>query len=176
MLNYAYIISLMEVSFMPMDPKPRSASTVTMTQIVLPYHANVAGNMHGGEVMKLMDSAAGVVAARHSLCNAVTASVTQLSFIEPIFVGDLVICQAELHYAGRTSMEVYVRVKAEDLERGLVKDVSEGYFFMVALDRNGRPAEVPPLAIENEEQQRCYDAAQTRIAQAKQAKSRPGQC
>jgi len=159
-----------------MNPKPRSASTVTMTQIVLPYHANVAGNMHGGEVMKLMDSAAGVVAARHSQGNVVTASVTQLSFIEPIFVGDLVICTAELHYSGRTSMEVYVCVKAEDLERGMVKNVSEGYFFMVALDRNGRPAEVPPLEIENEEQQQCFDAAKTRINQAKQAKSRDGRC
>ncbi|MGE5392086.1 MAG: acyl-CoA thioesterase [Deltaproteobacteria bacterium] len=161
---------------MVMQPKPRSESTVTMTQIVLPYHANVAGNMHGGEVMKLMDSAAGVVAARHCLSNVVTASVTQLSFIEPIFVGDLVICTAELTYTGKTSMEVLVRVQAEDLERGIIKNVSEGYFFMVALDRNGRPREIPPLLIENEGQQRCYDAAQTRIDQAKQNKNRAGEC
>ena len=147
-----------------------------MTQIVLPYHANVAGNMHGGEVMKLMDSAAGVVAARHCLSNVVTASVTQLSFIEPIFVGDLVICTAELTYTGKTSMEVYVCVKAEDLERGIIKNVSEGYFFMVALDRNGRPREIPPLLIENDEQQRCSDAAQMRINQAKLNKSREGKC
>ncbi len=72
---------------MGMTPKTRSSTEVTMTQLVLPYHANVAGNMHGGEVMKLMDSAAGIVAARHCLTNVVTASVTQLSFIEPIFVG-----------------------------------------------------------------------------------------
>lgn len=161
---------------MVMQAKPRSASTITMTEIVLPFHANVAGNMHGGEVMKLMDSAAGVVAARHCQCNAVTASVTQLSFIEPIFVGDLVICTAELHYTGRTSMEVYVCVKAEELERGIIKNVSEGFFFMVALDRNGRPTEVPPLVIENEEQRRCFEAAQLRITQAKQAKSREGKC
>jgi len=161
---------------MVMQPKPRSESTVTMTQIVLPYHANVAGNMHGGEVMKLMDSAAGVVAARHCLSNVVTASVTQLSFIEPIFVGDLVICTAELTYTGKTSMEVYVCVKAEDLERGIIKSVSEGYFFMVALDRNGRPREIPPLLVENEEQQLCHDAAQARISQAKQNKNREGKC
>jgi len=161
---------------MVMNPKPRSESTAIMTQIVLPYHANVAGNMHGGEVMKLMDSAAGVVAARHCLSNVVTASVTQLSFIEPIFVGDLVICTAELTYTGKTSMEVYVCVKAEDLERGIIKNVSEGYFFMVALDRNGRPREIPPLLIENDEQQRCSDAAQMRINQAKLNKSREGKC
>lgn len=159
-----------------MEPKPRSASTVTMTQTVLPFHANVAGNMHGGEVMKLMDSAAGVVAARHSLCNVVTASVTQLSFIEPIFVGDLVLCKAELTYTGNTSMEVYVRVDAEDLNRGLIKHVCEGYFFMVALDRNGRPIRIPPLLIEDEEEQRCFDAAQERIQHMKEAKSKSQNC
>ncbi len=159
-----------------MEPKPRSASTVTMTQIVLPFHANVAGNMHGGEVMKLMDSAAGVVAARHSLSNVVTASVTQLSFIEPIFVGDLVLCKAELTYTGNTSMEVYVRVDAEDLNRGITKHVCEGYFFMVALDRNGRPTRIPPLLIENEEEQRCFDSARERIQHMKEAKSKFQNC
>jgi len=152
---------------MNMTAKPSSVSEVTMTQMVLPYLANVAGNMHGGEVMKLMDSAAGVVAARHCLCNVVTASVTQLSFIEPVFVGDLVICKAQLNYTGRTSMEVYVRVKAEDLSTGSIKNVSEGYFFMVALDRNGRPCPIPPLEIENEEQQKFYDEAKLRIESMK---------
>lgn len=155
---------------MHLTPKDSSSSAVIMNQMVLPFQANVAGNMHGGEVMKLMDSAAGVVAARHSLSNVVTASVTQLSFIEPIFVGDLIICSAELSYAGRTSMEVYVNVKAEDLSRGTFRQVCEGYFFMVALDRNGKPSEVPPLVIENEAQQRQFEAAQERIAQAKKAK------
>ncbi|MEN6325545.1 MAG: acyl-CoA thioesterase [Syntrophomonas sp.] len=146
-----------------MEAKPASASSVTMTQIVLPFQTNVAGNMHGGEVMKLMDSAAGVVAQRHSLCNVVTASVTNLSFLEPIFLGDLVICNAELRYAGKTSMEVYVCVKAENLNRGEIKPVVEGYFFMVALDRNGRPATVPPLKLENDEQRMHFEEAQARI-------------
>lgn len=154
-----------------MTPKTSSSTAIIMSQIVLPYHANVAGNMHGGEVMKLMDSAAGAVAARHCLSNVVTASVTQLSFMEPIFVGDLVICSAQLIYTGKTSMEVYVSVKAENLEKGIIKDVSEGYFFMVALDRNGRPTEVPPLEIENEEQQRIYDEAKARIERIKQEKA-----
>lgn len=157
---------------MHLNPKPSSASAVTMTQIVLPFQANVAGNMHGGEVMKLMDSAAGVAAARHCLSNVVTASVTQLSFIEPIYVGDLVICSARLTYAGRTSMEVYVNVQAEDLTRGVDRQVCEGYFFMVSLDRSGKPSQVPPLLIENEEQQRELEAAQARIAHAKTAKKK----
>jgi len=155
---------------MPMSPKTSASTEITMSQIVLPFHANVAGNMHGGEVMKLMDSAAGAAAARHCLSNVVTASVTQLSFIEPIFVGDLVICNAKLIYAGRTSMEVFVSVKAEDLEKGTIKYVSEGYFFMVSLDRNGRPNEVPPLQIENEQQQRLFDDAKQRIDQMKLSK------
>lgn len=152
---------------MPLEPRPGSASAVTMTQVVLPYNANVAGNMHGGDVMKIMDTAAGVVASRHCLSNVVTASVTQLSFIEPIFVGDLVLCRAELQYTGRTSMEVLVRVQAEDMEKGIVKNVSEGYFFMVALDRNGRPREIPPLLIENSDQQASFDEAARRIAAVK---------
>lgn len=156
---------------MSISPKVSSISATTMSQMVLPFHANVAGNMHGGEVMKLMDSAAGVVATRHCLSNVVTASVTQLSFIEPIFVGDLVVCHAKLIYTGTTSMEVYVTVKAEDLEKGTIKNVSEGYFFMVALDRNGRPRPVPPLKIENEEQQRLFDEAKERITQVKRAKN-----
>ena len=155
---------------MQLSPKTSSSTAITMSQIVLPYHANVAGNMHGGEVMKLMDSAAGAVAARHCLSNVVTASVTQLSFIEPIFVGDLVICNAQLIYTGKTSMEVFVSVKAENLERGTIKYVSEGYFFMVSLDRNGRPTEVPPLEIENEEQQRLYDDAKDRLDKIRQEK------
>jgi len=157
---------------MQMTPKSSSESKVTMAQIVLPYHANVAGNMHGGEVMKLMDTAAGVVAARHCLSNVVTASVTQLSFTEPIFVGDLVMCSAELTYTGNTSMEVHVKVTAEDLERGIIRNVSEGYFFMVSLDRNGKPTKIPPLLIETEEQQKHYEAAQERIAQAKSRKNK----
>jgi acyl-CoA hydrolase len=163
-----------EMKQLILEARPSSVSAVTMTQIVLPYQANVAGNMHGGEVMKLMDSAAGVVAARHCLSNVVTASVTQLAFIEPIFVGDLVVCSAHLTYTGKTSMEVYVNVKAEDMEKGTIRHVSEGYFFMVSLDRNGRPNHIPLLQIENEEQQRQFDAARERIEHAKQAKASGG--
>lgn len=156
---------------MPMKSKTSTSTKISMTQIVLPFQANVAGNMHGGEVMKLMDTAAGVVATRHSLSNVVTASVTQLSFIEPVFVGDLVICNAELRYTGRTSMEVYVCVKAEDMTKESIRQVSEGYFFMVSLDRNGRPREIPPLEIENEQQQKYFDEAKNRIALMKKAAS-----
>ncbi|HWP95941.1 MAG TPA: acyl-CoA thioesterase [Syntrophomonadaceae bacterium] len=149
------------------DGKTPSDTALSMPQMVLPYHANAAGRMHGGEVMKLMDSAAGVVAARHCHNNVVTASVTHLAFIEPIFVGDLVICKACMTYAGKTSMEVRVSVSAEHLENGVIKKVSEGYFFMVALDRNGRPTSVPALILETEEEKRHSEEARERIARLK---------
>ncbi|MGE5403479.1 MAG: acyl-CoA thioesterase [Candidatus Saccharibacteria bacterium] len=154
-----------------MEAKPASFSTVTMSQIVLPSMANAAGNMHGGEVMKLMDSAAGVAAQRHSLCQVVTASVTQLTFREPIFVGDLIICKAEIIYTGQTSMQVYVSVEIENLSRGEIKHGLDGYFVMVALDRNGRPVNVPPLLIENEEQQARFEKAKLIIAEMKKVTS-----
>ncbi len=152
---------------MKLEEKNSAFSALTMPQVVLPYHANAAGRMHGGEVMKLMDSAAGVVAKRHSRHNVVTASVTQLAFIEPVFIGDLIICKARLTYTGSTSMEVYVTVEAEHLESDEVKKVSEGYFFMVALDRNGRPSRVPPLKLESDEEKRCNEQAKIRIAKIK---------
>ncbi|MGE5422311.1 MAG: acyl-CoA thioesterase [Ignavibacteriales bacterium] len=146
-----------------MEPKSAKDSAVTMTQLVLPFHANAAGNMHGGEVMKLMDSAAGVVCARHSLCNVVTVTVDKMVFKEPIFVGDLVLCDAEIIFTGRTSMEVYVNVKVENLTKGETRQALEGYFVMVALDRNGRPTEVPALKVETDEQRIRYQEAAQRL-------------
>ncbi|MCX5779429.1 MAG: acyl-CoA thioesterase [Firmicutes bacterium] len=146
-----------------MQAKSAADSRITMAQVVLPYHANAAGNMHGGELMKLMDSAAGVVAQRHCLCNVVTVSVDKLVFKEPILVGDLVICDAELIYAGRTSMEIYITVSVENLTLGQTKPALEGYFVMIALDRNGRPTPIPPLQVETAEQQQRFDQAKARL-------------
>ena len=146
-----------------MEAKSAADSRITMAQVVLPYHANAAGNMHGGELMKLMDSAAGVVAQRHCLCNVVTVSVDKLVFKEPILVGDLVICDAELIYTGRTSMEIYITVSVENLSLGQIKPALEGYFVMIALDRNGRPTPIPPLQVETAEQQLRFDQAKARL-------------
>ena len=148
-----------------MEAKSASESRITMAQAVLPYHANAAGNMHGGELMKLMDSAAGVVAQRHCLCNVVTVSVDKLVFKEPILVGDLVICDAELIYTGRTSMQIYVTVNVENMSLGQTKPALEGYFIMIALDRNGRPTPVPPLRIETAEQQERFEQAKAKLKQ-----------
>ena len=151
-----------------MQAKRRSESALTMTQIVLPAHANLTNTMYGGELMKLMDAAAGLVGMRHSRRNVVTAGTSQISFIEPILVGDLIFCRAELTYVGRTSMEVYVDVTAETVIEGITKHVCKGYFFLVAIDENHKPIEVPPLEIENEEQKRIFEEARARITYSKQ--------
>ena len=101
---------------------------IVMSQVMLPHQANVAGNVHGGEIMKFMDMAAAAVAMKFSKGNCVTARVDELLFHLPIFVGALVTCTASLVYVGRTSMEVLVRVESEDLEShsGPEKALSDG--------------------------------------------------
>lgn len=155
-----------------MEARASSCSATTMSQTVLPGQANIAGNMHGGEIMKIMDATAAVAGQRHAQShNVVTAFVDRMIFKEPIFIGDVVICKAEVVFVGNTSMEMFVTVEAENLARGETKLVLEGDFTFVALDRNGRPTEVPPLLIETEEQRQRFDAAHSRLA-AKKALSR----
>lgn len=146
-----------------MDPKLSSDSKVTIVQVVLPTHANAAGNMHGGEVMKIMDSAAFVVAQRHAHHNVVTLSVDKLVFTEPIFVGDLVICDAEIIYTGKSTMEVFVTIKIENMSNGETKKALEGYIVMVAIDRNGRPAQIPPLKLETDEHKIRFEKGRQRL-------------
>ena len=119
--------------------------------------ANPAGNIHGGEIMKLMDSAAGAVAKRHSRSNVVTTRVNELEFKIPIHVGDLVICTAELVFVGKSSMEILVVVEVEDLQVEDSKRIAlTGYFTMVAIDRNGRPVKVPQVIFESPEEEERF--------------------
>lgn len=138
---------------------------IIMSQVMLPHQANVAGNVHGGEIMKFMDTAAGAVAIRYARSNCVTARVDELEFHLPIFVGALVTCTATVSYVGKTSMEVFVNVEVEDLEynNGPQKALS-AYFTMVAMGRNGRPQMVPPFEPETEEEIRLYEEAKVRRA------------
>ncbi|MBN7772216.1 acyl-CoA thioesterase [Clostridium aminobutyricum] len=146
---------------------------IIMSQVMLPHQANVAGNVHGGEIMKFMDTAAGAVAIRYSKCNCVTARVDELEFHLPIFVGALVTCTAKVVYVGRTSMEIFVNVEVEDLEsnNGPQRALS-AYFTMVAMGRNGRPQVVPPYTPETEDEMKEYEAAKVRIEQYKIRKKR----
>jgi uncharacterized protein (TIGR00369 family) len=137
-----------------MKPKTVKESMVITAQVMNPQDANPAGNVHGGVIMKLIDTAAAVVATRHSRCNTVTASIDSLVFHNPIYIGDLVFFKSSLNYVGKTSMEVGVRVEAENLMTGEVRHAVSAYLTFVALDKEGKPTPVPPLILETDEQRR----------------------
>jgi acyl-CoA hydrolase len=134
-----------------------------MAQMMIPQDANPAGNVHGGVVVKIIDEAAGVVAARHARSNVVTASIDRMDFHHPIFVGDVLFFKASLNLVGRTSMEIGVRVEAENLLSGKVRHAASAYLTYVALDEQGKPKEVPPLILEtDDEKRRNREAVQRR--------------
>ncbi len=143
-------------------------TTVLMSQVMMPNQANLAGNVHGGEIMMFMDNVAGAVASKYSRSNVVTARVDEIQFILPIFVGAFVTCTGTIAYVGSTSMEVYVTVDVEDLhsEREPQRALN-AFFTMVALDRGGRPQPVKPLVPETEEEKELYAAALARRARKK---------
>ncbi len=148
-------------------------SRTVMTQMMYPHHANSAGNVHGGTIMKLIDTAAGVVAMRHCRTNVVTASIDRLDLLRPIFIGNLVTLKASLNLVGKTSMEVGVRVDAEDLRTGETRRVASAFLTFVALDKNGRPTQAPPLILETEEDiRRNREAGARRLARL-QSKNKP---
>ncbi len=158
-------------------------SSVTIAQVMIPQDANPAGNVHGGVIMKLIDTAASVVASRHARSNTVTASIDRLDFHHPVFVGDLLFFKASLNMVGKTSMEVGVRVESENLITGVVRHTASAYLTFVALDKDGRPQSVPPLILENEEEMRRNREArsrrETRLAERKQeakCQIEPGSC
>jgi uncharacterized protein (TIGR00369 family) len=141
-----------------------SESSTVVSQLMLPSDANPMGNVHGGTIMKLADTVGGVVAARHSRQRVVTVRMDEMSFLQPVYVGDLVTLKASVNDVGRTSMEVGVRVEAENLRTGKVVHTSSAHLVYVALDAEGRPAEVPPLIAETEVEQRRQEAARLRRA------------
>ena len=145
-----------------MQGKTVNESSVIMTQIMTPQDVNLAGNVHGGVIMRLVDTAGGLVAVRHTRANVVTASIDRLDFHHPVFAGDLVTLRASLNLVGRTSMEVGVNVQAENPKTGEVNHTASAYLTYVALDESRKPMEVPPLILETEEQRRRNREAQVR--------------
>ena len=145
-----------------MKSKSVKESSVTMSQIMTPQDVNMAGNVHGGVVMKLIDTAAATVAARHTRANSVTASIDRLDFHHPIYVGDLVTLKASLNFVGRTSMEIGVRVEAENILTGEVRHTASAYLTFVSLDEEGRPTLVPPLILKSANEMRRNREAQAR--------------
>ncbi|GAC1693549.1 MAG: acyl-CoA thioesterase [Gemmatimonadaceae bacterium] len=146
-------------------PRPTRAvreSQHETSQLMMPQDANALGHVFGGVVLSMMDKAAAVAAIRHARLPCVTVSIDRVDFREPIHVGDLVVMKASVNYAGRTSMEIGVRVEAEDLPTGRRRHTNSCYLTFVAVDRNGRPVDVPGVVPETPGEARRYEAAQNR--------------
>jgi acyl-CoA hydrolase len=124
--------------------------------------ANSAGFVHGGTVMRMCDEAAGIAAIRHCQQRVVTAGMDRMTFIEPVHVGELLRCQASVNMAWRTSMEVGVRVEAENAVTGEVRHTSTAYLTMVAVDEKGKPEPVPPVAAGEPDEERRQREADVR--------------
>lgn len=133
--------------------------TLYMTLLMSPDMANFSGNVHGGALLKMLDQVAYACAARYCGTYVVTLSLDQVSFKEPIKVGELVSFRAHINYVGRTSMEVGVKVVTEDLRSKQKRHAVSCYFTMVALDENGKPTPAPPLELKTEFDKKLYEAA-----------------
>ena len=144
------------------DPKPISASRVTLSQLMHPEHANLIGHVHGGWIMKLADEAGALACMRHAQKKVVTVAIDSMTFRHPIKIGDLVILNAEVTYAGRTSMETEVEVIAENPVTGERVHTNNAYLVYVALDDEGKPTPVPPLLAETDEEKRKMTDAMER--------------
>jgi acyl-CoA hydrolase len=147
-----------------MDPKPAAESRAVLTHWMGILDANSTGSIHGGTVMKLCDEAAGLAAIKHSRQRVVTAGMDRMNFLYPIYVAELVTFSAMVNAAWRTSMEVGVRVDAENPRTGEVRHTSTAYLTMVALDDNGNPTQVPPLIATTPTEQRRMREAELRRA------------
>jgi acyl-CoA hydrolase len=129
------------------------------SELMMPQHANNMGNVFGGVILSMMDKTAAIAAFRHSRASVVTASIDRVDFREPIQLGDLVVMKASVNFAGRSSMEVGVRVEAEDLLTGRRRHTNSCYLTFVAVDRKGRPIEVPALVPKTDDDIRRNAAA-----------------
>lgn len=138
------------------------ASRSILVKWMAPTDANAAGFVHGGTVMKLCDEAAALAAIRHCRLRVVTAAMDRMTFLLPIHVGELLTLKASVNAAWRTSLEIGVRVEAEDPRTGDIRHTNTAYLTMVALDDHGRPAPVPPLLSADAEEERHERDAQLR--------------
>jgi acyl-CoA hydrolase len=139
-------------------------SEAVMAELMMPQHANLMGNVFGGVILALVDRVAAVCAIRHSHRQCVTVSVDKVDFREPIHVGELITAFARVNFAGKTSMEVGVKIVAENVLTGEKRHTNSCYVTYVALDDTGRPTEVPPIVPETPDEKRRYERAAKRRA------------
>jgi acyl-CoA hydrolase len=138
-------------------PKREQDSQLTLAVGMNPADANPLGDVHGGLVMKLVDEAGGLCAIRHARRPTVTVAMDSMTFLSPVRVGDLVTCRASINWVGLTSIEVGIRVEAENVLTGQVTHTNSAYAVYVALDDDGKPTPVPPLMLENDDERRRWE-------------------
>jgi len=148
------------------ERKP-SDSDVIMAEVMQPNHANPSGNVHGGEIMKMLDNAAGAVAFRHARSNCVTVSVQDIFFKEPVYVGNLVQTYARLLYVGKSSMLVGVKMYVEDMLMGERREAIRAFFTMVALDKANKTKEVPRILIDNDKDRDNFEIGKAKYQESK---------
>lgn len=138
--------------------------TLSMTVLMTPDKANFSGNVHGGTLLKYLDEVAYACASRYAGGYVVTLSVDQVTFRQPIHVGELVTFLASVNYTGRSSIEVGIKVITEDIHKKLVRHTNSCFFTMVAIDEQGKTVEVPKLVPSTEVEKRRFANAQERRA------------
>jgi acyl-CoA hydrolase len=144
------------------EPKAVGESRVLLSHLMGPADANGTGNIHGGTIMKLADEAAGLAAIKHARTRVVTVGMDRMAFLIPVYIGALVTFTASVNAAWRSSMEVGVRVEAENVMDGSVEHTNTAYLTFVALDDEGRPTAVPPAVAEAPDELRRMREAQLR--------------
>jgi len=158
--------------------KCSSDSQVTLSQQMMPSDANPLGNVHGGHIMKLIDEAGGLAAMRHARRPVVTVAIDSITFLSPVRVGHLLTLRSSVNWVGHTSIEVGIRVEAENPISGEITHTNSAYAVFVALDDRGKPCSVPPLILENDKDRRHWDEAVVRqgfrlqVANRKQKRDR----
>ena len=143
-----------------MSEEVKREKSLTMTMLMTPDKANFSGkNVHGGEILKMLDHVAYACAARYTGMYAVTLSVDMVLFKDPIKIGSLVTFHASVNYTGRTSMEIGIKVISEDIKDHTIKNTNVCYFTMISVDEDGKPAPVPKLDLVTEDDKRRYNDA-----------------
>ena len=140
------------------------AHQLNMTVLMSPDMANFSGNVHGGAILRLLDQVAYACASRYSRRYVVTLSVDQVTFLQPIHVGELVSFLASVNHTGKSSMEIGIKVVAEDIRSQVVRHVNSCFFSMVAVDDAGKPPPVPPFPPASDDERRRWAAALLRTA------------
>jgi acyl-CoA hydrolase len=142
--------------------KSLSGSATVLLRVMMPMDANTAGNVFGGAILKLVEEAAWLSALKHAHCNLVTKCIERLDFLSPVYIGDIVRMNSCINYVGKTSMEIGVRVEAENPMTGEVRHTGTAFLTYVALDKDGKPQSIPPIKPVTDDEKRRWADAETR--------------